>query len=478
MARTAPTEPRLPRMRRLTSDLPLALAAAGAAALTALVNVPRAVGYSFWQDEVGAARVITEPGPISMLRHVVSTENHPPGFYALGWLLAQLGVPVVWDRTVSVLAAMVLSGLVVVYARRFVPLWGAALAGLATALGWQFWRHGWELRPYSLFALACLLLILALQWAAESPTRNRLAVLAVAVAAGTMTHFFFVFTLGAGVIWIMLRKAEVRRLLVAIALGLLPLVAWLPAFYKQFHRGRLGGTDFSLHSMLESYAALFVRGDPNLLGALLVLGLVLFGAARLWRGSEAGRLCALAAVVPVVAASLVWLAGPDLFVVKNLLGAAPFAAVAVAAGLAALPRPVALAATAGAAVLLVASYVDTRGRIIPDYDRVADALVEEGWQEGDPILVFGPPYQLLHPLDWYLPGSSLAIADWNGSSCERVYVVSVGGRGRALVSGVSTRRVRRIVIGRIPYRPELAAEGRRRDGRLLATRASRCARIA
>jgi hypothetical protein len=465
-------------VRRLHSDLPLALVAAGAAALTALVNVPRAVGYSFWQDEVGAARVITDPGPISMLRRVVSTENHPPGFYALGWVLDRMGIPVVWDRAISVLAAMALSGLVVLYARRLVPLWGAALAGLVTALGWQFWRHGWELRPYSVFALACLLFVFALVWAAESPTRRRLALLAAAVAAGTMTHFFFVFTLGAGLIWLYVRKRDLRRLLIAIAVGLLSLIAWLPAFYKQFDRGGFRNPDFSLRTTLESYAALFVRGDLNLLVGLLVLGLVLAGCVRLWRLSDEGRLCALAALVPVVASSLIWLAGPDVYIVKNVIGAAPFAAVAVAAALTALPRPISLAATAAAAVLLIASYVDTRGRIIPDYDLVADALVDQGWQEGDPILVFGPPYQLLHPLDWYLPGNRLETADWNGRACDRVYVISVGGRGRALTDGIETRRVRRIVIGRIPYRPELAGEARRRGGRLLATRASSCARVA
>jgi hypothetical protein len=467
-------------VRRLLSELPLALVATGAAALTALVNVPRAVGYSFWQDEVGAARVITDPGPISMLRRLVGTENHPPGFYALGWVLDRLGVPVVWDRTISVLAAMALSGLVVLYARRFLPLWGAALAGLVTALGWQFWRHGWELRPYSVFALACLLFIFALVWATESPTGRRLALLAAAVAAGTMTHFFFAFTLGAGVIWLSLRKRDLRRrrLLIAIAVGLLPLIAWLPAFYKQFDRGSFQNRDFSLRATLESYAALFVRGDLNLLVGLLVLGLVVAGCVRLWLLSDEGRLAALAALVPVVASSLIWLAGPDVYIAKNLIGAAPFAAVAIAAALTVLPRPLSLAATAAAAALLIASYVDTRGRIFPDYDLVAGALVDQGWHEGDPILVFGPPYQLLHPLDWYLPGARLEIADWNGRACDRVYVISVGGRGRALTDGIETQRVRRIVIGRIPYRLELAGEARRRDGRLLATRASSCARIA
>ena len=323
-----------------------------------------------------------------------------------------------------------------------------------------------------------MLFVLALAWAAERPTSGRLALLAAAVAAGTMTHFFFLFTLGAGLIWLVLRKEDLRRLLVAIAIGLLPLVAWLPAFYKQFERRGIRNPDFSLRSTLESYGALFVRGDVNLVFALLVLCLVLAGSIRLGRASEAGRLCALAATVPVLAASLVWLAGPDIYIVKNLLGAAPFAAVAIAAALAAPPRPVALAATSAAALLVLASYADTRGRIVPDYDLVAAALVDEGWQEGDPILVFGPPYQLLHPLDWYLPGGRLEVADWNGEPCERVFVVSVGGRGRALMVGVRTRRVRRIVVGRIAYRPGLADETRRRDGRLLATRTAACARVA
>jgi hypothetical protein len=390
------------------------------------VNVPRAVEYSFWQDEVGAARVITRSSPLSMLRGVVGTENHPPGLYSFGWLLDSIGVPVVWHRALSVLAAMALSGLVVLYARRLLPLWAAALAGLGTALGWQFWRHGWELRPYSLLALMCLLYVLALEWAAEQPTRRRLALLAAAVAVGSMTHYFFLFTLGAGVIWVYLRKRQLRPLLLAIAAGLVPLVVWLPAFYKQLTSDRFRTPDFSLSSALETYGALFVRGNVNGVLALLVLGLVLFGALRLWRTSAAGRLCALCAVVPVAAASLVWLVGPDIYIVKNLIGAAPFAAVAIAA---------ALTATAAAAVLIVVAYVDKRAPIIPDYDLVAAALVREGWQEQDPILVFGPPYQLVHPLDWYLPGERLEVAGWSGADCTSVYVVSVGGRGRALIDG-------------------------------------------
>lgn len=461
--------------------LQTALVAAGAAAVSAAVNIPRAVETSFWQDEVGSARVVTVSGPFSMLRALVGTENHPPGFYALGWIVDRLGAPVVWDRAISVLAATALSALVVFYARRMMPLGGAALAGLITALGWQFWRHGWELRPYSLFALACLLFVLALEHAAERPTRGRLALLAAAVAAGAMTHYFFLFSLFGGLLWVYLGRERrlLRPLLGAMGVGLVPLVVWLPAFYKQFGSGGFQtNPDFTLRSAVETYGALLVRGDVNLLLALLVLALVLLGALRLSRLSESGRLCALGAVVPVLLASIIWLAGPDIYTVKNLIGAAPFAAVAIAGALAGLPRPLALATTASAAALLVVGYVEKRGQIIPDYDLVAAALVEEGWQEQDPILVFGPPYQLLHPLDWYLPGERLEVADWSGRACARVFVISVGGRGRALTAGVATRRVRRIVVARLPYQPELAGEARRREGRLLATRASKCARVA
>jgi hypothetical protein len=221
-----------------------------------------------------------------------------------------------------------------------------------------------------------------------------------------------------------------------------------------------------------------VRGSVSAVLALLVLGLVLFGAMRLWRTSDRGRLCALSAVLPVAAASLVWLAGPDVYVVKNLIGAAPFAAVAIVAALTALPRPLAMAATASAAALVVAGFLGKSGRLVPDYDLVAAALVQQGWTDKDPILVFGPQYQLLHPLDWYLPGHRLEIARWTGKTCERVYVVSVGGWRAALTAGAVTGHIRRIVIGYAPYWPGLPREARDGGGHLLATRAAKCASVA
>ena len=57
-------------------------------------------------------------------------------------------------RLLSVLFSAVLVALVVIYARRFLELWAAALAGLLVTVGFQFVLHGKELRPYALLLLA------------------------------------------------------------------------------------------------------------------------------------------------------------------------------------------------------------------------------------------------------------------------------------------------------------------------------------
>jgi len=55
--------------------------------------------------------------------------------------------------------------------------------------------------------------------------------------------------------------------------------------------------------------------------------------------------------------------------------------------------------------------------------------------------------------------------------------VSVAGRGRALTASAHSLRVKRVVIARLAYRPTFGDEVRRREGRVLATRAVGCARV-
>ena len=133
-----------------------------------------------WQDEIVSARILSEPTPWNMLLHVARTESTPPAWYALGWLVHHMGLDVEAVRALSVLFGTLLAALVVILARRVVPLWAAALAGVLVALGDQLVVHGRELRAYELYALLAVLYALVLvrfshpsQLGERRGTRNR-----------------------------------------------------------------------------------------------------------------------------------------------------------------------------------------------------------------------------------------------------------------------------------------------------------------
>jgi hypothetical protein len=462
------------------------LVAAALAGVSLAVTVPRAWSYALWQDEVGAARLMIRHGLPSLLRGVAATENHPPGYYALGWGIHQVGVPVVWERAFSVAAIAVLAAAVYLAARHVLTVTSAALAGLVVAVAWSFERHGWELRPYALLALVSFAGVYALYAAAIEPSRRRLALLTVVVAIGGLLHDFFVFTMAAGLLWLLVSPVprERKRLLAAVALGLIPLALWTPGFVEQLRHSHFATLPaFNLRGLVDLYAELLERSVPagtaGLCLSLAALALVVLGAVRLWRDAGFGRLVALAAVVPVGIAAVIWSTGPHIFVPRALIGVAPFAAIALGASLAVSQRPVALAATALAAALLVYGFARADGRITPDYDRVAASLVAEGWQPQDPILLFGSLYDYLVPLDWYLPGADrLEVAAPRANRCARVFVVAVGGRARSLTTRSSAPvRIRSVVVARLPWRAGLLRSVERRHGWVLGTRRSGCLRL-
>jgi hypothetical protein len=457
------------------------------AAVNLAVTVPRALSYPLWQDEVGAARVVVARSFTSVLTKVTAHENHPPAFYALAWLVHRLGVPAVGARALSVGAAATLTLAVVLYARRLLPLYLAGLAGLMVGLSWQLEMHGWELRPYALLALISFAGVLAVERAAVSSTRARVAQLVLVVAVGALLHDYFVFTLAACVLWLFVSSPARSRKVVlgAIGIGLVPLALWTPRFLDQYeHRHFQTLPGFSAQRVGRLYADLLERSLPR--GAVgagvaaAVLALVVSGAARLWRDPGRGRLCALAAVVPVVVAALLWLAGPHVFAPRALIGVLPFAGICCAAALAWLPRSPALVASAAVAVVIVVGFSRADGRIVPNYDRVAAALVASGWRPQEPIVLFGPLYQYLDPLDWYLPGTArLAPASPRPGRCDRAFVVAVGGRARVLVRGGDGRGIHRVggvLVARRPWRT-IRRQARDEGGTVIGTRATPCVTV-
>jgi hypothetical protein len=405
-------------------------AAAAAACLAFGVRIAGALHYAFWQDEVTSARIMLERTPVGVLHHVAKTESTPPLFYELGWLVHRLGVAMQNVRVVSALAGAVLAAATVVLARRLLPLWASALAGLAIALGYEFVFHGRELRAYELHALLSVGLIFAALAVVETPGRRQTVLLALVTAAGALTNYFFLLSVCFVLVWAW-RSPGRRQLGVAIGAGLVPFAAWIPvlAFQYRHHRFSFIGP-FRLHEVLTSYWSLFARAEPHTSGlheiAPVVLGAgVLAGCFALWRRSDTGRLVALLAVGPLVAAALVWLAGPRIFDTRNLIGVGPFAAIAIAGVLTLLPRPIALAAACAGAALVIFGFVIGNRQAPIAYDRIAHSLVAAGWQSNDPIVLHGNFYAFRSPLEWYLPRQPpLTLGLPRKVACPRVFVIA------------------------------------------------------
>ena len=399
----------------------------------AAVTVPGALRYAFWQDEVASARVIDEPTPWAALDRIEHVESTPPAWYLLAWFGHRLGLSMVELRLLSAACSALTAALVVVFATRFLPVWGAGLAGMLVAFSWQFVFHGRELRAYALFGLCAVLFALLLERAMKSPTASRLVALSACVALGSMTHYFFLFTLAAGGLWVVFahRDMGVRlRVVGAAAVGLVPYAVWGSEFAHQYASRRFAWIGpFSVRSVINSVWLTFARGFPPYATARTVLpslafAMVILGSVLLFRDRERGRLCALLAALPVSLAAGAWLAGANVFLARNLIGAAPFAAIAIAAAVASLPR---VAAVVVGVLLVGASVVGVARteRAAPvAYDRVAAAVVAEGWTPADPIII-AAGWSVRPPLAWYLPGHpTLAGVRPLPQTCDAIYIVT------------------------------------------------------
>ena len=460
--------------------------AAGVAALAVATTLPGAIDLPLWQDEVASARVLLESTPAAVVEHVSRTESTPPGWYVLAWLWREAGVSIEGLRFLSVALAAALAGLTVVYARRFLPLWLAGIAGVLTTLAWQTVVHGSEVRAYSLLALLTLAFALLLERAAAEPRLGRLAALAACAAAGAYTHYFFVLAAFAGLVWLVVERelrASAARTGAAIVLGTATLLAWLPGLIDQVGADRFGWIDaFDVVKFGALPSALFwdpgtmyaeIGADPDAWEAaarLAILVGVLVGCSVLRRLGSSARLCALLVVVPITVSGIAWLAGLRIVTGRNLIGVTPFAAVALAAVLFALPRRAAIAAAAAGVALAVFGYVRMPMADRPDFDRVANALVEEGWKPGDPILVVGSLLDFRSPLEWYLPGDVTLAQAEPARTCGTLFVVTDIADGRELLDVVGPES--RVDLGnaevaRLPWRSSLVAEADYFDGDFL-----------
>ncbi len=460
---------------------PTALVAVGVGVAAGLARLPRALTDPLWQDEVASARILREPTVGRMLSQVGRTESTPPLWYTLGWLAHHAGVSIHDVRLLSVGLGATLAGTVVLLARRVVNLTYAALAGILVALGGQFVAHGRELRAYELFGLLTVLFAMALEAEVQSPSFSRECRLCLCTAAGSLTHYFFFFTIIAGLVWLFAEPSAIhvrRRTATAIVAGLILCLPWFPILIRQYRQHRfswIGG--FNIETVVNTPLRLFTPlphpGSYATAVGSIVLCVVLAGAIVLGAHSPRGRLYASLALVPLALASIGWAAGFPIYSVRNMIGIGGFVAVSLAASVGALPAP----ARHRIAVLLACGLaaIFAYDQQLPDapYNQMAHALVAEGWKTVDPVAVPGNISAFRSPLEWYLPKFPvLAAVAAARATCGTLYAIDGLEAAKHLLAYVTARQnVGGFVVLRLRSRARELFGG---DRILAATQAEQC----
>ena len=445
-----------------------AVAVAGVASVAAAIRLPGTFSQALSQDEVASARILREPGVLSMLARVARTESTPPLWYSLGWVLHRVGISIVDVRLLSVAAGAGLAGCVVAVGRRVLPLSAAVVAGLLVAVGGELVAHGHELRSYELIAFLTALFALLLLWELEDPrSRTEIAIGGVVVLGG-LTHYFFAFAVAAAVAWLWLDPGAVRvrrRATIAILAGGLVAAAWAPVMLVQYHRNRFWWIGaFRLRSVvavpLRLFTTAYADRPTGLALSVLFVVAAAVGCIRVARVGPSGRLVAALAFGPLVVAAALWGAGFEIFALRNLIEIGPAVAIAVAALSTAVP--VRAAAVAGLALVsaIGVSTLHQEGAGSPPFAQIAHALVREGWRPSDPVAVLGNLFVFRAPLEWYLPHASVLDAGRPMRRvCGTVFVVSPR-RSTQLAFGRVTDRdtAGRYFVSRLALRVPLGTE--------------------
>jgi hypothetical protein len=247
-----------------------------------------------WLDE--ALTVNIAHAPLSDLVDLLKRDGAPPLYYLLlhGWM-AIFGT--------SDVAARALSGVLGIISLPLAYYAGARLGGSdPVRRRWVAWsallivasspyaiRYSNEARMYMLAMVLVLAGYLALWRAVEKPSVGRLIPIALVTAALLYTQywaFFLVGVVGVTQLWLVVRRKEEERrtalrILIAIAVGGLLFVPWLPTFaYQMKHTG----TPWDTPTSPPTNAALGIidfAGGRMIEGWTLVLPLVLLAIVAL-----------------------------------------------------------------------------------------------------------------------------------------------------------------------------------------------------
>ena len=238
-----------------------------------------------WLDEALTVNIARQP--LHQLPSLLHRDGAPPLYYALlhvwmGWF----GTSDLAVRSLSGLFGVITVPVVWLAGRRLGSRTIAWAAMLLVATSPFAVRYDTEARMYSLVALLSVLGFLALDRSLRKPRPGNL--IAVGAVAGLLlyTHYWSVFLLGTVLLWLAFQawrgreawRLGARRSLVAIAVGCLTFLPWVPTFlFQSKHTGTPWAVPASFVAMVNAISS-FAGGDT---GGGRALGILFFGLAGL-----------------------------------------------------------------------------------------------------------------------------------------------------------------------------------------------------
>ena len=326
--------------------------------LAAALRFPTLGLQSLWADEAFTAEIAGASFG-DVLDRVADTESTPPLHYLLTWAWTQVfgdsewslrALPALWGTLTVPAVFAAARGL---FGSERAGLLAAALAATSPILVW----YSQEARAYSLLVLLSAVALWAL-------ATRRHGIWSAASAAALATHYFAVFVVVPQALWLAWRRRTLAPLVAPALAGaaLLPLLA-----HQEDTVARPWADRFSVADQVAATAQEFLLGRQwtwliHRPGFVVLAALWALALHWLWRERERRAILPLALAAAAIGVPvLVSLAGTNYLAPRNVLGAWPLLAVAVAAG-------AALRGRAGLAVIGAAAAVSL-------------AIVAAGWLE-------------------------------------------------------------------------------------------------
>ena len=413
---------------------------------------------SFWYDEAFTPVHVLRASFGATLHNVVHTENTPPLWYVLEWVVSRvLGTGVVALRLLSALAGIVTVAVAWTIGSELAGRRTAIVTAALVAVNPLFVWYSQEARAYGLFVFTASLALLCFLRALREPTNRRLAEFALTASLALLTHYFAVFLLipmGLWLLWLAIiggwndesampparaggiaqggiaqsdgrggaqltsqertsNPKNLPRVLCALALPGLVGLALIPLILSQGGHGTQWIGEWALASRLEAIPQYYLTGySGSSLGhgiealvALLILAGVLYGLwSTLTRREERGALIALTITAAgVLTPVLLALLGTDYLAPRNLVATmVPLSALLaiVIAGQRTGRIGMALAGLLALAFLVLSVDVNLSPRLQRgDWSGVAGVL-----RSAQPKHVITTVELGSAPLEYYLPG--------------------------------------------------------------------------